>query len=233
VANYSISWDNLLCVVDIYVSSYLYRAGDPFGGAAMKIKNYDYYLIILTTLILFAIGVVSLYGISYYNYLAVDPQWTRTLQYNLYIDEMDSYLYPFLVLLLISLGLCIPKRLFEQDTLLKSSALILGITVIISIYSGIEKGLGFILALMTIIQAVVLMMTIKKSKSVRFEKEGYIVRIGSSLLHLGVVIIIFNFVSLRDYSFHLLIFWFGVMLITSGNIFSFYPEKMSSMLSDY
>ena len=232
MANNSISRDNLFYIIDIHVSSYLYCTGDPFGGAAMKLKNYDYYMIILTTLILFAIGAVSLYGITYYNYLAVDPQWTKTLQYSRYIGEMDSYLYPFLVLLLISLGLCIPKRLFEQDTLLKSSALILGITVLISIYSGIEKGLGFILALMAAVQAAVLIMTIKKSRSVRFEKEGYIVRIGSSLLHLGVVIIILNFVSLRESSFHLLIFWSGVMLITSGNVFSFYPEKMGLMLSN-
>ena len=193
----------------------------------MKLKNYDYYLIILTTLILFAIGAVSLYGITYYNYLAVDSQWTKTVQYSQYIDEMDSYLYPFLVLLLISLGLCIPKRLFEQDILIKFSAAILGITVILTVLSDIEKGLGFILAVMTVVQAIVLIMTIKKSKFIRFEKEGYIVRIGSSLLHLGFVIIILNFVSLRESSFHLLIFWIGVVLITVGNVFSFYPEKMA------
>ena len=101
----------------------------------MKLKNYDFYLIILTTLILFAIGALSLYGITYYNYLAVDSQWTMTAQYSQYIDEMNSYLYPFLVLLLISLGLCIPKRLFEQDILIKFSAAILGITVIITVFS--------------------------------------------------------------------------------------------------
>jgi len=196
----------------------------------MKLKNYDFYLIILTTLILFAIGAVSLYGITYYNYLAVDSQWTQTAQYSQYIDEMDSYLYPFLVLLLISLGLCIPKRLFEQDVLVKFSAAILGITVIITVFSDIEKGLGFILSVMTVVQAIVLIMTIKKSKSIRFEKEGYIGRIGSSLLHLGFVIIILNFVSLRDSPFHLLIFWIGVVLITAGNLFSFYPEKMALML---
>lgn len=192
----------------------------------MKLKNYDFYLIILTTLILFAIGAVSLYGITYYNYLAVDSRWTMTAQYSQYIDEMNSYLYPFLILLLISLGLCIPKRLFEQDILIKFSAAILGITLIITVFSGLEKGLGFILAVMTVVQAIVLILTIRKSKSIRFEKEGYIVRMGSSLLHLGFVIIILNFVSMRDSPFHLLIFWIGVVLITVGNVFSFYPEKM-------
>ena len=196
----------------------------------MKLKNYDYYLIILTTLILFAIGTVSLYGIAYYDYLAVNSQWIQTMQYSQYIDEMNSYLYPLLILLLISLGLCIPKRLFEQDFLLKFSALILGITVIITVFSDIEKGLGFILLVMTVVQVIVLIMTIKKSKIIRFEKEGYIARIGSSLLHLGFVIIILNFVSMRDSPFHLLIFWIGVVLITVGNVFSFYPEKMALML---
>jgi hypothetical protein len=196
----------------------------------MKLKNYDYYLIILTTLILFSIGAVSLYGITYYNYLAVDSRWTQTAQYGQYIDEMNSYLYPFLVFLLISLGLCIPKRLFEQDILIKFSAIILGITMIITVFSDFEKGLGFILAVMTVVQTIVLAMTIRKSKSIRFEKEGYIARIGSSLLHLGFVIIILNFVSLRDSSFHLLIFWIGVVLITVGNLFSFYPEKMALLL---
>ena len=198
----------------------------------MKLKNYDYYLIILTTLILFMIGAVSLYGITYYNYLAVDSQWTKTAQYNHYIDKMDSYLYPFLVLLLISLGLCIPKRLFEQDILLKFSAIILGMTVILTIFSNIETGLGFILVLMTVVQSIVLIMTIRKSKSIRFEKEGYIVRMGSSLLHLGLVLIILNFVSLRDSPYHILIFWFGVIFITIGNVFSFYPEKTASLLPD-
>jgi hypothetical protein len=198
----------------------------------MKFKNYDYYLIILTTLILFLIGAVSLYGITYYNYLAVDSGWTKTAQYSQYIDEMNSYLYPFLVLLLISLGLCIPKRLFEQDILLKFSAIILGMTVILTIFSGFKTGLGFILILMTVVQSIVLIMTIRKSKSIRFEKEGYVVRMGSSLLHLGIIIIILNFVSLRDSPYHILIFWFGVIFITMGNVFSFYPEKTALLLPD-
>jgi hypothetical protein len=195
----------------------------------MKPRNYDYYLIIITTLILFGIGAVSLYGITYYNYLAVDAQWTQTMQYSQYIDEMNSYIYPFLVLLLISLGLCIPKRLFEQDIMIRSSALILGITMILTIFSGLETGLVFILVVMTVVQAIVLILTINKSSTIRFEKEGYVVRLGSSLLHLGVVILIFNFVSFQDSPYHLLIFWFGMVLTTSGNIFSFYPEKVSSL----
>lgn len=231
VENYRISWHSLFCVPGIHVSSHIYCSGDSFGGAAMKsqMQKYDYHLIILTTFILFAIGMVCVYGITYYNYLAASPRWTGTIQYSQYIDDMNSYLYPFLVLLLISLGLCIPKRLFEQDTLIKFSALVLGMTIILTFLLGLETGLGFILAVMAGVQGLVLILTFKKSKTIRFEKEGYIGKLGSSFLHLGVALLIFNFVTLRESPFHIPIFWFGTILITAGNILSFYPDKISSL----
>lgn len=195
----------------------------------MKLRKYDYYLIVLTTLILFAIGIVCVYGITYYNYLAVTPGWTDTIGYLRFIDDMNSYLYPFLVLLLISLGLCIPKRLFEQDILIKISGLVLVVTVILTFLLGMEKAMGFILAVIAGIQGIVLIMTFNKNRAIRFEKEGYLVRMGSSMLHLGIVILIFNFVTLRESQFHILIFWIGTIFVTAGNIFSFYPERMNSL----
>jgi len=195
----------------------------------VKPKKYDYYLIVLTTLILFAIGILCVYGITYYNYLAVTPGWTGTTGYIQFIDDMNSYLYPFLVLLLISLGLCIPKRLFEQDILIKISGLALVVTVILTFLLGMETAMGFILAVITGIQCIVFILTLNKNREIRFEKEGYLVRLGSSMLHLGIVILIFNFVTLRESQFHILIFWTGTLLITSGNIFSFYPERINSL----
>jgi len=193
----------------------------------VKPKKYDYYLIILTTLILLAIGIVCVYGITYYNYLAVTPGWTGTIGYLRFIDDMNSYLYPFLVLLLISLGLCIPKRLFEQEILVKISLLALGVTVILTFLLGMETAMGFILAVIAGIQVIVLILTLNKNRKIRFEKEGYFVRLGSSMLHLGIVILIFNFVTLRESQFHILIFWTGTLFVTAGNIFSFYPDRIN------
>ncbi len=196
----------------------------------MKLKNYDYYLIILTALILFAIGLVCVYGITYYNYLAVDPQWTSTIQYSRYIEDMNSYLYPFLVLLLLTLGLCIPKRIFEQDFLVKFAALSLGATLLLTFLSGIENGLVFLLAVMIVVQGFVLLRTLKKGAVLRFEKDIYAGRLGSSLLHLGLIILIFDFMTFQGSSFYLLIFWIGMIMITVGNIFSFYPDRINSLL---
>ncbi len=145
----------------------------------MKFQKYDYYLIVLATLVLSGIGVISIYGIAYYNYLAVNPEWTQTIQYTRFVDNMNSYLYPFIVLLLITLGLCIPKRLFGPGLLAKFSLLVLGITVIFTFVFGIEKGLGFILAVMIAVQAIVFVLTLTGSKYIRFEKEGYVLKLGS------------------------------------------------------
>ncbi len=196
----------------------------------MRLKNYDYYLVVLTALVLFAIGAVCVYGIAYYNYLAADPEWTGTSQYTDFIGNMDSYLYPFLVLLLVSLGLCIPKRLFEQDILLKFSAIVIGFTVLLTFLLGIETGLGFILAVMTGIQVIVLFLILNKSKAIRFEKEGISARLGSLLLHLGLVTLVLNFIALKESQLHILIFWAGTLLITIGSIFSFYPDRIASLL---
>jgi hypothetical protein len=191
-------------------------------------KDYDYHLIILTTLILFAIGLVCVYGIAYYNYLSVNPDWTKTILYDQYLNEMNSFLYPLLVILLLSLGLCIPKRLFERDILIKFSIIIMGVTVLLTFSLGVEAGLIFVLAAMIVVQSIVLVLTIKRSRTIRIEKQGYIDRLGSSLLHLGLIILILNFVS--QSSLHIAIFWTGTLLITIGNIFSFYPEKITSLL---
>lgn len=230
--NDSDPWYHLLWITGIHVSSHLYRPWDSLGGAAMKfnIQKYDYYLMVLTIIVLFAVGLLCVYGVFFYNYLAVNPQWQDTIEYTQFIDAMNSYLFPLLVLLLIILGLCIPKRLLKQDILIIFSAVILALTLVLAALSGIETGLGFILAVMTGIQGIVLIMTIKKSGTLRFEKEGYTARLGSSLLHFGLVILIFNFVALRENPLHISIFWGGTLLITAGNIFSFYPERISSIL---
>ena len=171
-----------------------------------------------------------MFGITYYNYLAIIPDWTKTIQYTKFIDEMNSYLYPLLVLLLISLGLCIPKRLLEQGMLIKFNAIVLIITGFLTLFLGIETGLSFILAVTTGTQIIVLFLILNKNKSLRFEKEGYFTRLGSSLLHLGLVVLILNFVALRESPVHISIFWGAMLLVTVGNIFSFYPDKMASLL---
>ncbi|MFQ6118607.1 MAG: hypothetical protein ACE5KE_01830 [Methanosarcinales archaeon] len=190
----------------------------------MRIRSLDYHLILITASILFAIGFICLFGIAYYNYAAAaDSFWTQTVKYTDYINLMNSSVYPFLVALLVTLGICIPKRIVPDRLLVKVSIIIFAVTAILAVISGIQTSLGFILAVMMGIQTAVLLLTIKKSASVRFEFRDFSAKVGSSLLHLGVVVFIFDFVNLYEQSIHIPVFWLSTLLIIGGIVMSFYP----------
>ena len=114
--------------------------------------------------------------------------------------------------------------------MIKFSAIVLLTTVFLTLYLGIETGLSFILVVMTGVQIIVLFLILNKNKALRFEKEGYFTRVGSSLLHLGLALLILNFVALRENPDHISIFWGGMLLIMAGNILSFYSDKIDSLL---
>ncbi|MCL7411458.1 MAG: hypothetical protein P1P69_04925 [Methanosarcinaceae archaeon] len=195
-----------------------------------NLKNYDYYLILATSFALLLIGIVCVFGVWYtYDLYTTNPDWQSTIQYPEYISMMNLYVYPFILVLLLSLGLCIPKRIVPRTELIKATGIILLLTLIASFIGGIELGMSFILLMSIAVQAVVFVLTIMKSGSLTFEREGHLIQIGSSLLHLGTVLFIFDFASMRDSVYHIPIFWVVTLLIGIGTFMSFYPSEISKL----
>ena len=193
-----------------------------------NMKNYDFYLILATSFALLLIGIVCVYGVWYsYDLYTTNSNWQSTIQFPEYISMMNLYVYPFVLVLLLSLGLCIPKRIVPRTELIKATAVILLLTLIASVVGGIELGMSFILLMSIAVQAVVLVLTVMKSGALTFEREGYLIQIGSSLLHLGTVLFIFDFASMRDSVYHIPIFWVVTLLIGIGTFMSFYPSEIS------
>ena len=196
----------------------------------IKPKAYDFYLMILTSAVLAMIGLVCLYGIGYYTYTnETTPQWTQTQMYGQYIDSMNQLIYPFVVLLLVALGLCIPKRILPRQSLLVSGIGILAVTLLIALVTDIGTSLAFLLAVSIVVQTAVMVLTILGRGGLTYEREGYFVQTGSSMLHLGTVIFVFDFVSLRNSELHLSVFWVATILITLGTVLSFYPGEAGSI----
>ena len=154
------------------------------------------------------------------------PNWIETPLYGHYIDSMNLYIYPFVVLLLVILGLCIPKRFVSRQTLLSSGAGILALNIIIALVLNIEASLGFLLGISIVIQTAVMILTIIKWGGLTFERDGYFIQVGSAMLHLGIVIFVFDFVIMRTSGLHLPLFWMATILITMGTVLSFYPEEI-------
>jgi hypothetical protein len=196
----------------------------------IKPKTYDFYLMILTSVVLAAIGLVCLYGIGYYTYTnETVPQWTQTQMYGDYIDSMNQLIYPFLVLLLVALGLCIPKRIMPRKSLLMVGTGILAATFLIALITNIGTSLAFLLAISIVVQVVVMVFTLLGRGRLNYEREGYFIRTGSSMLHLGTVIFVFDFVIMRTSELHIPVFWVATILITVGTLLSFYPGEAGSI----
>ncbi len=196
----------------------------------IKPKTYDFYLMILTSVVLAAIGLVCLYGIGYYTYTSETvPQWTQTQMYGDYIDSMNQLIYPFLVLLLVALGLCIPKRIMPRKSLLMAGTGILTATFIIALITNIGVSLAFLLAVSMVVQVAVMVFTILGRGRLTYEREGYFIRTGSSMLHLGTVIFVFDFLIMRSSELHIPVFWVATILITVGTVLSFYPGEAGSI----
>jgi hypothetical protein len=201
-------------------------------GLNIKPKNFDFYLMILTSAVLVVIGLVCLYGIGYYMYTnETTPQWTQTRMYGDYIDSMNQLIYPFVILLLVALGLCIPKRIVPRQSLITAGTGILAVTFLIALLTNISNSLTFLLAVSIVVQAAVIVFTLLGRGGLTYEREGYFVRTGSSMLHLGTVIFVFDFVSMRSSELHIPVFWVAAILIIVGIVLSFYPGELGNIAS--
>ena len=185
--------------------------------------GYDYTLIIATVIILLAIGLVSLYSIGYYHdAVQDDPGWSGTPKFASYLEMMNTLAFPLVAALLIILGLCIPKRVVPRRELKRISAFILGVTVLLYALRNISWGLAFLLIIAIGIQTGSLLLTIMKRGHLVYEKEGYLVQLGSAMLHLGVIVLIFDIALLRAHALHISIFWVSTIFLLLGMFFSFY-----------
>ena len=79
----------------------------------MKRKSsYDYYLILATTAVLFIISVLCIYGMFYFK-LAQVQQMAPAIKIE-YMSRMNTMISPFLIGLILLLGICVPNRLLPQ-----------------------------------------------------------------------------------------------------------------------
>ena len=90
----------------------------------MKHKSsYDFYLILATVLVLFAISLISIYGMFYFKFaqiLQMEPAVKMA-----YMNRMNSFVAPFVIILILLLGICVPKRLLPAAWLNRITALLI------------------------------------------------------------------------------------------------------------
>lgn len=194
------------------------------------IKNLNFILILITITVLAALGVVFIYGSGYYWVQSIKlAEWRQTLLYEDYVEGMNLAVGPLAVLLVVVLGLCIPKRLFSGLALLQAMGALLALTIVGAILFGPRSGLGFLMAAGIIIQMVVIGLTLAGSRRLSYEAQGFYVQIGSALLHLGLIIFLLDFILLGNSPSHLDIFWIATALIGVGMVLCFYSTELARL----
>lgn len=195
--------------------------------AAGRTSPLDYWLILATVGVLFVVSVICV-GAMFYFKLASVQQLPPSAK-GAYMNAMNTVIAPFVIGLILLLGICVPKRLLPAAWLVRF-ALFLGLAAAaVAMWAGIEAGLVTVLAASLVLQLVVLGMAVAGSRRLHFEKSGYWVRVGSSLVHLGLILFVLDLLFYRHLHLHLLLFWMTTGTSVLGMLFCFYARPVAGM----
>lgn len=186
--------------------------------------GWDFSLMVATVVLLGGIGVQSFFGTLYIWWAQRSvPDWEVMGGYSRYVDVMNAIAAPQIVLLVVVMGLCVPKRLLSRTALVAVSLLMVVAGLGVWAFTGaLATGLGVYLALAALIQVAVVALTVAGARGPSYLTEGRLTKTGSGLLHLGFIVFAFVVVALQRSSFMLPVFWASAVLMTAGTMLSFY-----------
>jgi hypothetical protein len=191
----------------------------------MKRKSsYDFYLILATSMVLFIISAICIYGMFHFKLAQIHQMPTATKVGHM--SYMNTIVSPFLIGLILLLGICVPKRLLPTKWLNRFAVFLFVVVLFVCLRLGIKSGLMLILIASVVLQVTVLVMALAGSKSLNFEKKGYWLRVGSSLIHLGLILFILDLFFHKKQTLHLVLFWITTASTMLGMTFCFYSDAV-------
>lgn len=191
-------------------------------------RAWDFGLTVVTVALLGSLGVQSFVGTIYVWWAQrANPLFEQT-GYARFVEVMNGIAAPQLVLLVVAMGLCVPKRLFSRRVLLGVSAGMVAVGIATFGYTGsVAKGLTVYLALAALIQVAVVVLTAAGARGPSYLTQGRLTKLGSGLLHLGFIVFGIVVAAFQDSSFMLPVFWTATVLSIGGTLLSFYAERLA------
>lgn len=193
-----------------------------------KKGSLDFYLILATVAVLFIISIICVYGMFYFKFAALQNMAPPLKM--AYMEKMNAVISPFLIALIVLLGICVPKRLLPAGWLIRF-ALVLALVVIGVVFAvSLKTGLVTVLAASLVLQLAVLSMALAGSERLRFNKKGYWVRTGSSLVHLAIILFVLDLFFYDYHLLHLALFWVTTIAAVLGMLFCFYADNVVALI---
>lgn len=193
-----------------------------------KKASYDFYLILATTVVLAAISAICIWAMFYFK-MAQIHEMAPSLKIA-WQNRMNTLIAPFVIGLIVLLGICIPKRLLPTTWLNRFAVFLITAAILTSWLVGVKSGLLLILCAALILQFLILIMALFGSDRLHFETKGYWARVGSSLIHLGLVLFILDLFFHRQQNLHLILFWITTGATVLGMTCCFYAESIAGMV---
>lgn len=197
----------------------------PAGTAK---KNLDFALLLATVGVLFALSVLCVYAMFAFKLAAVHqlPPAAKLA----YLERMNAVVSPFIVALILLLGICVPRRLLPTRILGWFAALLALAWLAVSAWQGIRAGLLVVLVASLLLQVLVLALALAGSERLRFARSGYWLRVGSSLVHLGLILFVLDLLLYRQRTLHLYLFWVTTGATVLGMLCCFYAPGLVRFL---
>jgi hypothetical protein len=195
-----------------------------------KTASLDYYLILATALVLFVISAISVYGMFYFKFAAVQEMEPAAKM--AYMNGMNEVIAPFIIILILLLGICVPKRLLPARLLVRFTLVLSAAALAATVWLGIKAGVMVVLAASLLLQLVVLGLAAAGSRHLHFEKSGYWLRVGSSLIHLGLILFVLDLLLHRHLTLHLVLFWITTGASVLGMLFCFYSPSVARIFQN-
>lgn len=189
-------------------------------------SGWEFTLMMLTVGLLGALGAQSFLGTLYAWWAErTIPGWQQ-VGYPGYVEAMNAIAAPLVVLLVVVMGLCVPKRLVSRRLLAwVSGGMLVAGAAAAAATGSLASGLSVYLVLAGLIQVAVVVLTLGGVSGLAYLTEGRLVRIGSGLLHLGFLGFAFVVVALQDSPAMLPVFWVATVLLTGGSALAFYAKR--------
>jgi hypothetical protein len=192
-------------------------------------RTWDFALTIVTVVMLGLLGVQSFIGTGYVWWAErTIPQWESGPGYAAYVALMNDIAAPLLVVLVVAMGLCVPKRLFGRRVLLGVSAGMIAAGLVVGVVTrSLVVGMAVYLVLAALIQVAVVVLTIAGVRGPSYLTEGRLTKTGSGLLHLGFILFALVVDALQTSPWMLAVFSASALLSIAGTALSFYAYRIA------
>jgi len=190
--------------------------------------TYDLFLILATIAVLCIICFICMYGMVHFK--AARIQLLPAPQKLLYLNHMNRLVAPFVIGLVFLIGICIPRRLLSDRRLMWANAGFIVLIFACGVWSGIRAALMVTLLVSLMLQSVVLVLAIAGSSRLKFETRNYWVRVGSCLIHLGLVLFVLDILSHNRPGLHTVLFVLTTVSSMVGMLLCFYAGPLADFL---